>query len=203
MNHTWHDYQNFLNHHFPNLTLDADLFHSWPIGLRFELGGDLKVEDGRLQQAAARASEIFEAAFADEPNVLLLARRYDPDDFFWSLVQTSGRLEDDLQIRRNPSLDATSNDNAVYFALRIPRDRLDHRTLFTAIANTDHVREPHLAGRVFLINTATPLIFHMYDDRGCDLIAAQRESLVLLYRRFNAWLLDYDRPQMDASFSNP
>lgn len=40
------------------------------------------------------------------------------------------------------------------------------------------------------------MIFHLYDDLGCDLIAADPEHLRPVYEGLQHWLLDYDRAQM-------
>jgi hypothetical protein len=41
----------------------------------------------------------------------------------------------------------------------------------------------------------------MYDDRGLDVIANSKDALHGLYHDFNTWILDYDRPRIDATFS--
>jgi Domain of unknown function (DUF3885) len=41
------------------------------------------------------------------------------------------------------------------------------------------------------------------DDRGLDLIAAERESLQPVYDAFDEWLLDYDRASADQVFGRP
>ena len=200
MTNAWAKHQQFMKQHFPKLTLTAPLFYSWPIGLRFELGGELSLEEGRLSQAVDRAAAIFEAAFAQQDSLYVVAQHYNPEDFFWSLLRMSDLPGCGVDIRRSPSLDVTPDQNAVDVVLPFTRSHLDHRALFTAIANTDFTREPRLDARVYIINTTTPLIFHMYDDRGCDVIAADRATLVPLYHRFGDWLLDYDKDRMDACF---
>ena len=40
----------------------------------------------------------------------------------------------------------------------------------------------------------------VYDDRGMDVTALTAEALLPLYRRYDAWLLDYDRPRMAEAF---
>ncbi|MGX7381869.1 MULTISPECIES: DUF3885 domain-containing protein [unclassified Bacillus (in: firmicutes)] len=53
---------------------------------------------------------------------------------------------------------------------------------------------------IYLINLSKQMIFHLYDDRGCDLIAADPEHLRPVYEGLQHWLLDYDRAQMDQLF---
>nr|WP_237727716.1 DUF3885 domain-containing protein [Bacillus safensis] len=45
------------------------------------------------------------------------------------------------------------------------------------------------------------MIFHLYDDRGCDFIAADAERLRPVYEGLQHLLLDYDRPKMDRLFA--
>lgn len=40
----------------------------------------------------------------------------------------------------------------------------------------------------------------MYDDRGLDVVAKNKENLQKLYVMFNNWILDYDRKQIDETF---
>jgi len=44
------------------------------------------------------------------------------------------------------------------------------------------------------------LALEVYDDRGMDVVGPIRPKLSSLYRKFNPWLLDYDRAEMDAKF---
>lgn len=40
----------------------------------------------------------------------------------------------------------------------------------------------------------------MYDDRGLDLIAADKESLRSIYEKYNDWILDNDIEQIQKLF---
>ncbi|WCR25026.1 DUF3885 domain-containing protein [Paenibacillus thiaminolyticus] len=44
------------------------------------------------------------------------------------------------------------------------------------------------------------MIYHLYDDRGCDVICADVDPLRPLYEEFNDWILDYDREKIEALF---
>lgn len=54
--------------------------------------------------------------------------------------------------------------------------------------------------RVYFINLNKKTIFHIYDDRGCDVIASAREDLMGIYTRYNDWILDYDRERINRVF---
>nr|WP_259641718.1 DUF3885 domain-containing protein [Pseudomonas salomonii] len=40
-----------------------------------------------------------------------------------------------------------------------------------------------------------------YDDRGMDVVGPNTDLLLQLYRHHHAYLLDYDRPVMDITFT--
>ena len=195
------EFEQFQRQNFPNLALGPALFHQWPFGLRFDLGGDLSVAEGRLSQAVDRASAVFEAIGSEHDRSYVVARSYDPEDFFWELLRMLESPRLGVGIRRDASLDSTAEENSVDIILPLTRARFDHRALFEAITNTDHARSPRLNGPVFIVNAANQTVFHMYDDRGADLIAAKKETIAPIYQRFSDWLLNYDRQKMDACFA--
>ncbi|MBD3108934.1 DUF3885 domain-containing protein [Bacillus sp. AGMB 02131] len=52
----------------------------------------------------------------------------------------------------------------------------------------------------YFININRKTIFHIYDDRGCDLIAASADSIREIYEQYNDWILDYDRHRIGQLF---
>lgn len=53
---------------------------------------------------------------------------------------------------------------------------------------------------IYFINNSKELIFHLYDDRGCDVLASSKESLHKLYKDYNDWILEYDRKEIGHLF---
>jgi len=45
----------------------------------------------------------------------------------------------------------------------------------------------------FLVDFDRDILLHVYDDRGVDVTALDRATLLPLYRSRAEWLLDYDR----------
>jgi len=182
----------FLAREFPGLTLHAVTSRPevWP-SLRFDLGGDIPNDaaDDRVEQAVERASAIFEVAFgpddegflsftrwreADDPLVLSLlppgcdTRRAEGEDFY------------EQGERDSPYVTRTAGVR--------PRS-LDFRLLFDLIASSELDRSPSIDGLVYLVNVSTPLIFHMYDDRGAMLVASNEKALGDLRTRFAGWII--------------
>ncbi|MEA4895914.1 MAG: DUF3885 domain-containing protein [Oscillospiraceae bacterium] len=58
-----------------------------------------------------------------------------------------------------------------------------------------------LASNVYFADTHDFFILHLYDDRGADLMAANRELLRPIYENLNSWILDYDREKINELFA--
>ncbi len=74
--------------------------------------------------------------------------------------------------------------------------------LLDGILKTDFAGFLELSSAVFFFNTQTPFLLHLYDDRGMDLVAADKTLLSPFYEDCHNWLLDYDLPRMDKIFAN-
>ncbi|MFL0198907.1 DUF3885 domain-containing protein [Clostridium sp. WILCCON 0269] len=53
---------------------------------------------------------------------------------------------------------------------------------------------------VYLFDVENHVMLHLYDDRGLDIVAHDKNTLMSLYEKLNAWVLDYDRKQIDKVF---
>jgi Domain of unknown function (DUF3885) len=52
----------------------------------------------------------------------------------------------------------------------------------------------------YLADLDRNILLHVYDDRGMDVTALDREALLPLYRSRAEWLLDHDRRRMADAF---
>lgn len=92
--------------------------------------------------------------------------------------------------------------------IELTSNRINHKDILTTIGHSDFPpREPRLdknsvltSKEVYFVNADKKLIFHMYDDRGLDIIATDKETLKPIYAKHNDWLLDYDRERIDKQF---
>jgi uncharacterized protein DUF3885 len=182
----------FLAREFPGLGLHAlsSRGEMWP-SLRFELGGEIPNHDAdkRVEQAVGRAAGIFEAAFAVEDEGFLAFTRWtlQDDARLLSLLppgcvptRTEG---EDFWEQSEPN-----TPHVTYTAALNPRS-LDYRTLFDLIGSHELARFPSIYGRAYLIDVVTPLIFHMYDDRGAMLVASTEGALAKVRTRFADWVI--------------
>ena len=80
---------------------------------------------------------------------------------------------------------------------------IDLHNLFKEIVLADFGGVLHpLTSSIYLFAIEHPLLFHLYDDRGLDVIAADCVSLIPIYKEFDKWILNYDRERIDALFSS-
>jgi hypothetical protein len=72
--------------------------------------------------------------------------------------------------------------------------------LLKAIANQDFGTMPSFPHEVYFLHATKGIIFYLYDDRGCDVIASSTEELREIYHTYSDWILDYDREEIDNLF---
>lgn len=53
---------------------------------------------------------------------------------------------------------------------------------------------------VFLINKTKDIVMFIYDDRGCEVIAKNKEMIRDLYKKYKEWIPDYERESIDDLF---
>lgn len=53
---------------------------------------------------------------------------------------------------------------------------------------------------VFFFDTNNDLMFHLYDDRGLDLVAKDKNVLYPFYKKYNPWIVGYDRTRIEEIF---
>lgn len=181
------------------------IFYQARYGLRFEMGiGDLTDERFRIipthfEEAIHRALSIYQAT---EPyDILRINVWLDSENeaeipnYFTSI----GLPEwDESYIETHYSDGYECQIKACYWYLR--KLTFDWKKLFRDIVYTDF-KEPHfLASNVFFLNTTAEILYHLYDDRGLDVVAIDKMTLQPIYQSYHTRLLDYDREAMKKVF---
>ncbi|MED4014673.1 DUF3885 domain-containing protein [Sutcliffiella cohnii] len=201
---------------FPNLVLTPPLFYHWPIGIRFELGVNWNREYSEAYNpyiwgCYKRAIALFKAVHARTDTILVVM---DVHDFYKGkylqrqLNNFPSFVEKPLLFKLKhfdlPYIIPEDNEDGSYkthrFMLECRRDKLHYKSIIKALCNADVGLRPSLWHSVYFINTTKKTIFHVYDDRGCDLIATSPETIRGVYEHFNEWILDYDRQEIEKVF---
>ncbi len=169
-------------------TLPCAVFYSAPYGIRFQIGGDediylgdhRKPNGAYIENAIDRALRIY-AQLPAVPNILWI------DEC------------PNLSIPGLPKPDQEVGDSSYW---SIPKEPVFLRKLFREIlkAEIDSTGIENLVSNVYFLNSRKDVLFHLYDDRGADVVAAEKEILLPLYESCKEWILDYDREKIDFLF---
>ncbi|AZB44851.1 DUF3885 domain-containing protein [Bacillus sp. FJAT-42376] len=206
-----------MNKNFPNLKLSPPLFYSWDIGIRFELGvnddpDDIYENGSYVKGVYNRAITLFRTLHLPEDDIYLVAQADDFADgktfkrklnIYSKYVKEKSLL---LKVHQHtiPYLFPEDDEEGTYkthrFTLKCKPSDIKYVPLLKAICHQDLGLKPSLFHRVYFININRKTIFHVYDDRGCDLLATSPAAIKDVYTRHNDWILDYDRPEIDKVF---
>lgn len=210
------EYRQFLNDNFKGLILRKPLFYSWEFGLRFDLQvGETNIDE-YFEEVTRRASTIVQTAFDNLDNVFLVfidykykRRKIRFSNFTFKQVENLQKTEISYskEFRLYESDDKFDIRNIAI--IKATTQKINYANILTAIGHTDFPpRQPRLdqkgvftAKEVYFINIDKKLIFHMYDDRGLDILSADKETLRPIYEKHNDWILDYDREQIEKQFA--
>jgi len=198
----------FLSDNFENFQLIRPIYYNWKFGLRFNLQNGKEYDEEYFSEVIKRASDLFESAFTTEDTILLVyidykykRRKIRFHNYIFKQIINLDKNEVEYKKRKHKNL----IDNIAL--IKVERGRIDYKNIFSVIANKDFDRNPSLDKlgtlsdkEVYFLNIDKKLIFYMYDDRGLDIISAQVETLKPIYAKFEKWILDYDRNEIENQF---
>ncbi len=201
------DLTGYLAARFPGLTLGPALFYEWPIGIRFELNDESRQEPD-FSKIVSRATTIYRDVFQPKDEVAVVAQKHPADAEHPKHAREPKGLFELAEERHfdfsemTERLSIATEDGAALLewagVVNISNEEVS--AIFGAIGNLDFSRTPRITDRVYFVNQSRDIILNMYDDRGLDVIAADRASLLPLYRSHFEWILTYDVPQIERTF---
>ncbi|MEC1679920.1 DUF3885 domain-containing protein [Bacillus mojavensis] len=197
---------------FPGLRLTPPLFYNWQIGIRFEIGVGYNVNAAYLHNpyidnAYKRAVTLFKSLHADDDDIFVIAdavgfgggRRYKSKLHIFSRYIREKAVLKKLQ-HIAVSYTCSDDDKTHRFFLRCKAGDVRYIPMLRAICNQDMGIKPSISQDIYFINIKKRTIFHLYDDRGCDILAAAAETIRDMYETYNSWILDYDREKINCLF---
>lgn len=212
---TKQQYREFLKDNFRGLKLRKPLFYSWDFGLRFDLQVADTDTDEYFQEVTRRASTLFQTAFDNSDKVFLVfmefkyrRRKIRFSNYTFKQIDSLEKTEISYSKEFRLYEPEDKFDIRDIAIIKLTADRIGYKNILTAIGHTDFPsRLPQLdqngfptGKEIYFVNIDKKLIFHMYDDRGLDVISADKEILRPIYEKHNDWILDYDREQIEKQF---
>ncbi|MCM3655358.1 DUF3885 domain-containing protein [Metabacillus litoralis] len=214
---------------FPGLVLKPSLYHQWDISIHFELAKGLyqfKSETDELNseyfnQVYNQALLLFNDIFATEDKILLVTNVYQCNDYLgrskkkmkvYSHYITNNNRRIRLKQETLPYMyddeEEAKERYTSQFSLECRKQDIRFPLLVKAICNQDF---PPLKPRlhnpyglydpdVFFINVTKNVILYIYDDRGCEVIARDIETIRPLYEKYTNWVDEYCRDEINQRF---
>lgn len=208
--------QSYFDSVYPGRRIENEYSIGWPIHIRFELGD--KLENGtleRVNQATNRALRIFNDTF-DSPGakIWVLVYEYSEPNFFNTSnsylhhqfpKEQFTKFYNQVEQLNIPNTDDDGNDifdkeEARIIIGKIPVKEINIKNILKGIASTEMGFDPGIDQRVFFFDQFTDRAFYMYDDRGCLVWSDTATKIAELYIKYNDWIVDYHRPEIDQYF---
>ncbi|CAN7499090.1 DUF3885 domain-containing protein [Paenibacillus sp. LjRoot153] len=210
------DFQDYMRSNLHGMSLDPPLFYNSDIGIRFELGIPYRgIEDpAYFETVKKRSVTLFESLFSESDEMYIVRRTFEtkppyvlinPDgvNVFVKYVDTE-IAKQVICYEEVPDYDEDTNQLSGYFksySLLCRVKKVDYKGTLEAIGYADFPSKGnYISDRIYFIHPKKNIVFHMYDDRGLDIVAVRTEDLMKLYSDFNDWILDYDREKIDRIF---
>lgn len=176
--------------------------------IRFELG--LVELDGSdyYKEMHYRAKSIFKFLFNNSDSIWLIASVSNHIDYKGIDLPNIKRflrnkkLIYDLKCK-TVAFEYDEEDTeirTIQYLLKVNKEDLRLDYLIKAIGNKEFLRKPRINGNLYIVNETKGILFHMYDDRGCDVFSLDKDTLLPLYHKFRKWILDYNRVEIDHAF---
>jgi len=184
------------------------IFYSCHTGIRFEIGvGDAYDNDGTpskeyIENALNRAMTIYNNGIKSS-SILV-----------WEVHPQNNEEKHNFQIifqekiasilpQEECSQDIKADGNTVkitQFYWDLEKSKIPMEKVFREIILGDLGGVQEFVSSVYLLDIENHVMLHLYDDRGLDIVAHDKNTLMPLYQKLNTWILDYDREQIDKIF---
>lgn len=209
----------YLSATFPGLILMPGLYDQWDTRIDFDLAKGLyqfKSDSDQLNplyfsRVYEQAISLFNDLFSAEDVILLVTNVYQYKD---QKRQSRRKMKIYRHFVRNKEiryrlkqaiLPYTYDDEedadekcTAQFSLECNKQDIHYPLLLKAISNQDfpplkpRLHNPYglYTPHIFYINVTKNVIFYMYDDRGCEIIAKDIETIRLIYEKYSDWVMN-------------
>lgn len=203
----------YIQTNFPSLTLKPNLTSQWNPSIHLELAKGfcpIKEESDELNPdyfhtVYQQAISLFHDLFSADEEIILVTNSYRYKNDRRKNRRKLGVYlhyinSKDVRLRLTQATllymfedDEEKEDKCTsQFSLRCRKQDIQYSTLIKAICNQDFPPvKPRIhypfnldAPDIFFINTTRNIIFYIYDDRGCEVIAKNSEAIRPIYEKY-------------------
>ena len=160
--------------------LEHPLFYHAPVGIRFKIGGEEPIYLDR-RAAKLKTNPAYVQGALDRAAAIYRAL---PDE------QLSATEQDE---------DGDTHAQ-VQFYWDLSKISFQPELLLREIILGDIGGWNGFVSSVYLAGPG-PFLYHLYDDRGLDVLGGSQKLLLPLYHQFHDWILEYDLEKIDQMFA--
>ncbi|TDL85378.1 DUF3885 domain-containing protein [Vibrio vulnificus] len=211
----------YLNGRFPTVELVPSIYYQWGIGIHFSLGGEIyqfkendEINIERFRLVYKQTSTIFNELFEQNDDLFLVTNVYKHKTkekrtrklkVYQPFLKCKNNLNR-IQVKTYPypfELDEAEEFEMQQFSLLCKREDIRVNELLKAASNEDFPLKPKFGGYsinypdVFFVNITKDIIFFVYDDRGCEVIAREADQIRPLYEKYYDWVEEVDRKRIE------
>jgi hypothetical protein len=205
MENAKNEYLNFMQNNYKNIVLKKPVFYNHEYALRFDLHKINRnfwesITDEYFIEGLNRANEIFYKIFhnCNELYFIYRTEKLKYSDSIFKNILGLNNSEINIFAETGIYYEEIKTSLAV---IKLSIDRINYKNILESINNTDFgSRKPRVNGEIYFIHIQKAIVFHMYDDRGIDIVGINKKTIEPYYKKYNKWLLDYDRKRMDDIF---
>lgn len=220
----------YMEMNFPGVKLKPGLYHQWDIGIHFELAESLspfknasdELNPEYFHMVHNQANTIFNELFVPEDEIFLVTNLYQRKGFkredsnkmkVYHRYVKNNAVRSGLKQTTLPYIFEDEEDHlekcTTQFSLNCSKKDVQTSLLLKAISHQDFPpAKPRLSNPyglyepdVFFVNSTRNLIFYMYDDRGCEVIASDIEMIRQLYTKYRNWVDKHYREAIAERFN--
>lgn len=174
-----------------------------------------------LKQAIQRSVALFDEVVGDEDTLLVVAEVYTkknhnffekrPLTTYRTFVKTQEAM-DRIRHELIPEPRSEEGDEMITHRFLQPcrKNELHYDKMFQTkcfenerLPITGLKKQPNSRFELYYLNQTRHIIYHVYSELGCDIIAADLEQIRPLYEKYNGWIEKANRSIMDARFAEP
>ncbi|MEH7457675.1 DUF3885 domain-containing protein [Bacillus sp. JJ1127] len=219
----------YMNGSFPGVILKPSIYFQWENHLHFDFGiGKYQLQNNSdelnmnyFSQVYQYNKELFHDIFSIKDTMFLVTNVYRMNKDkskvqkkikVYNRYIKKKELKFHVKQETLPYMFEEEEEAGGYctyqFSLQCQKEDIRYASLLKAVNNESIPSlHPRLGSKqeisypdVFFVNATKDIIMFIYDDRGCEVIAKNKEIIRYLYKKYKNWIPCYERESIDDLF---
>jgi len=170
------------------LVLKKPVFYNNKCGIRFGLGEKENSDINRFIECFSNTRRLFELIFQNSNETYILLEIFDRKKT--KSANPKGLIElkkmgfvPDKNFKRRTMYHKDEDSYTYRYLFKEQKESPNIDVLFRAILGSDLGIKPTAGVDAYFIDEAGELLFHPYDDRGCDIVSSDEKRIIPIYEK--------------------